>query len=77
MSKNKNSKVPQKKQTSDIVAPGKAVSDSQEYKDTVEIREKRIGIVFKVIYVIAIFFVNNYSYCNGYYQDTHYVHCKT
>ena len=56
MSKNKNSKVPQKKQTSDIVAPGKAVSDSQEYKDTVEIREKRIGIVFKVIYVIAIFF---------------------
>ena len=56
MSKKKNSKAPQKKQTSDIVAPGKAVSDSQEYKDTVEIREKRIGIVFKVIYVIAIFF---------------------
>ena len=56
MSKNKNSKVTLKKQTNDIVAPGKAVSDSQEYKDTVEIREKRIGIVFKVIYVVAIFF---------------------
>ena len=34
----------------------KAISDSEAYIKTVEIREKRIGIVFKVIYVIAIFF---------------------
>ncbi len=38
------------------VAIGKSVSDSEVYSKTVEIREKRIGIVFKVIYVVAIFF---------------------
>lgn len=38
------------------VAIGQAVSDSEAYSKTVEIREKRIGIVFKVLYVLAIFF---------------------
>lgn len=45
-----------KKPEAQSVAIGKSVSDSETYSKTVEIREKRIGIVFKVIYVAAIFF---------------------
>lgn len=45
-----------RKTESQSVSIGKSVSDSEVYNKTVEIREKRIGIVFKVIYVVAIFF---------------------
>lgn len=51
----KKNKAVEKAQFQDV-SPGKTVSDSDAYSKTVEIREKRIGIVFKVIYVIAIFF---------------------
>lgn len=50
--KNKNEK---KKKTQEVSLE-KSVSNSEDYSKTIEIREKRIGIVFKVIYVIAIFF---------------------
>lgn len=54
--KKKIDKKHEPKQAYSIVEPDKSVSNSQEYKETIDIREKRIGIVFKVIYVIAIFF---------------------
>lgn len=56
--KDKKGKNPPKTQKPEPqgVAIGKSVSDSEAYSKTVEIREKRIGIVFKVIYVVAIFF---------------------
>ena len=44
------------KTESQSISVGRSVSDSEVYSKTVEIREKRIGIVFKVIYVVAIFF---------------------
>ena len=37
-----------------IMSLGKTVSDSEQYLQTINIREKRIGLVFKVIYVVAI-----------------------
>lgn len=54
--KNNSKKYNKQKQTNDTVTPGKSISDSQEYRDTLDIREKRIGIMFKVLYVIAAFF---------------------
>ena len=45
-----------KKHNKNTIAPGNTISDSEAYQKTVEIREKRINIVFKVIYVDAIFF---------------------
>lgn len=45
-----------KKSVDQNVFAEKAISNSEMFNKTVEIREKRIGIVFKVIYVIAIFF---------------------
>ena len=53
--KGKNPPKPQKTEQQSV-SIGKTVSDSEAYAKTVEIREKRIGIVFKVIYVVAIFF---------------------
>ena len=46
--KGKNSSKPQKVEEQSV-SIGKTVSDSEAYAKTVEIREKRIGIVFKVI----------------------------
>lgn len=58
MSRKKQNKSPNKspKESKTVVVPGKAISDSEGYIKTFEIREKRIGIVFKTIYVLAIFF---------------------
>lgn len=58
MSRKKQNKLPNKspKESKTVVVPGKTISDSDGYIKTFEIREKRIGIVFKTIYVFAIFF---------------------
>lgn len=52
----KSKKKRQENNNSQSVSLGNAISDNEAYSKTIDIREKRIGIVFKVIYVIAIFF---------------------
>ncbi len=36
------------------------VNISEDFTNTIDIREKRIGIIFKVIYVIALFFASSF-----------------
>ena len=58
MSRNrrKNSKKGQVKQNAPVMAKEIDVNREEQYSKAIDIREKRINIVFKTIYVFAIFF---------------------
>lgn len=62
--KNKPDKLKHRKSGKSI--SGK-VNDIESYSKTIDIREKRIAIVFKVIYVLAIFFAATFTALSSFF----------
>ena len=56
MSRNRRRKKGQVKQNVSVMAKEIDVNREEQYSKAIDIREKRINIVFKTIYVFAIFF---------------------